>query len=293
METPPAPSPTADRGTNAWPAWLAYVLAGLAYGPVAGWLAQHTQAHQQLLHAFMVLGLAGVLLVTERKGRWRPAQCFDAPAQFGLLASLALLALALISGQNLVLLPGLVVLVGSLLRFLLGPSFARLGWGILGAFGVFTTLAVLMPIFDWPLRAVAGQYAGMILGLLGKATELQLGQRGHEVFLLLRVDGFPFEVAAECNGFGVITASLLLSTLLAITHRLKLIDSALVVALAGVAALAFNLLRIVIIVWLAPMVGHANYHVMHEAVGLITYYGCLALVWWFIRGYRSARQSPA
>lgn len=290
METPPASTPTPARTPLAWPTWLAYLLAGLAYGPVAGWLAQHTQAHQQLLHAFMVLGLAGVLLLTERKGRWRPAQCFDASAQFGLLASLALLALALLSGQNLVLLPGLVVLVGSLLRFLLGPSFARLGWGILGAFGVFTTLAVLMPLFDWPLRALAGKYAGAILGLFGKATELQLGQRGSEVFLLLRVDGFPFEVAAECNGFGVITASLLLSTLLAVTSRLKLFDAALVVVMAGVAGVGFNLVRIVIIVLLAPQVGHANYHVMHEAVGLVTYYGCLALIWWFIRGFRSARE---
>ncbi|MDP0500448.1 MAG: exosortase/archaeosortase family protein [Verrucomicrobiota bacterium JB022] len=267
----------------------AYVFAGLAYGPVASWLFRQTQAHTQLLHAFLVLALAAFLLITERRGRWRPSLQFDRMAQVSLVISLGFVAAATLLGYGLLLLPGLIALTGSLMRFIFGRKSEQIGRGLLSAFAVFATLALLMPLFDWPLRAFAGQGAGWLLSLLGKDTTLQLAKQAGEPILLLRVDGFPFHVAPECNGFGVITASLLLSTLLVIVLRLKWIDRVLLVGLSGVAAYVFNLVRIFIIILLAPVVGMDNYHLMHEIVGTICYYGCLVLIWWFIRGYQKPK----
>ena len=75
----------------------------------------------------------------------------------------------------------------------------------------------------------------------------------------------------------------LLSVLLAIYRKLGPIDAALNL-LSGIAlGFIFNTLRILIIVLLAPsMMDH--YHLMHEIVGTITYWGCLALTWVLLNG---------
>ncbi|KAF0092912.1 MAG: Exosortase EpsH-like protein [Puniceicoccaceae bacterium 5H] len=294
MEAAPLKPVDEERPTWAevWPALAAYGFSALAYGPAAWWLMQRTTAHNQLLHAFFVLVLAGFLLITEKRSRWRPALMFDRLAQLSLTIALGFLALGMILSNGLLLFPGLVALAGSLMRFIFGNKSRQIGRGLLAAFAVFATLALLMPLFDWPLRALAGQSSGWLLGLIGKDTTLQLAQQGGTPMLILSVDGFPFHVAPECNGFGVITASLLLSTLLVISLRLRWLDRFLLVALSGVAGFVFNFLRIFIIVLLAPAVGMDNYHVMHETVGVITYYGCLVLLWWFIRGYQKPPQPP-
>ena len=93
----------------------------------------------------------------------------------------------------------------------------------------------------------------------------------------------PFEVAPECNGFGVILTSLLLALLLALYQR----QSPPAILINLVAALfigtAFNALRIVIIVLLAPYLME-HYHLMHEIIGVASYWTCLLTVWILMGG---------
>ncbi|MCD8483709.1 MAG: exosortase/archaeosortase family protein [Verrucomicrobia bacterium] len=100
--------------------------------------------------------------------------------------------------------------------------------------------------------------------------------------LLLIVNDKPFHVAPECNGFGVMTSSILLTLLLIIHRQIGLLDKGLLLVGALTLAFAANILRIIIIVLLAPLVGTENYMLMHEIVGSITYYGCLIVIWLLI-----------
>ena len=132
----------------------------------------------------------------------------------------------------------------------------------------------------------AGDWASWILGLLGCGVELRWVESAGEPMLLLIHEGFPFHVAAECNGFGVLTASLMLASLLVLIRPMAWLDRLLYVGLAGLLAGAGNFLRIVTIVLLTEPVGLEHYMLMHEIVGTVTYYGTLGLLWWLIRTHR-------
>ncbi|MDV7401400.1 archaeosortase/exosortase family protein, partial [Arthrospira platensis SPKY1] len=115
------------------------------------------------------------------------------------------------------------------------------------AFGAFVVLALLLPALDWPLRGLAGAWGAWALGLLGQQHELQLISHEGVPMLLLIVNNQPFHVAPECNGFGVMTSSLLLALLLSIQRVLPVLDKALTLIGALVLAFAANILRIIII----------------------------------------------
>lgn len=141
-----------------------------------------------------------------------------------------------------------------------------------------------MQPLDWPLRSIAGKWSSTLLQLFGKTTELDI-LRGEEniPLLILFVNEHPFHVASECNGFGVILTSILIGYMLAIYKKLSSLDTTLNLLAGATFGFAFNILRIVIIVLLAPnMMDH--YMLMHEIVGTITYWGCLISLWLFLKG---------
>jgi exosortase/archaeosortase family protein len=100
--------------------------------------------------------------------------------------------------------------------------------------------------------------------------------------LLLFSEGRPFHVAAECNGFGMVTSALLMATLLILYRRIPLFDRAGWLVIALFLGLLFNALRIVIIVLLAPLLPDERYMLMHEIVGLLTTYGGLAALYFLL-----------
>tara|TARA_B100001093_G_C26004096_1_gene666849 strand:+ start:97 stop:282 length:186 start_codon:yes stop_codon:yes gene_type:complete len=51
----------------------------------------------------------------------------------------------------------------------------------------------------------------------------------------------------------------------------------------AIVGFAFNILRIISIVMLAPLM-MSHYHFMHEVIGGITYWSCLLFVWWLFKG---------
>jgi exosortase/archaeosortase family protein len=145
-------------------------------------------------------------------------------------------------------------------------------------------LSIFMQPLDWPLRSLAGQWSSYVLALTGQSTELGLvGQEAGPPMLILLVNEHPFHVASECNGFGVILTSLLLALLLAVYRRLRLFDIGLNLLAGVIIGFIFNILRIVIVVLLAPSLME-HYHLMHEIVGGITYWACLVLVWVTLNG---------
>jgi exosortase/archaeosortase family protein len=260
---------------------VAWTAALLLFGKSLWWLAGNALARDQIAHAAVVMIFGMVFLFRE----WPEAHPlvlsfghraagFYAGACFGA-------ALAGFLHQPLLMLCALGFLAGAVLLFVFGdPVFQpALGFGL--AFSGFTFLSVLFPFADWPLRLLAGKTAMWFFGLLG--DPVQLGLAAGPPRLILIAGGRPFEVATECNGFGIISGCILLALLLVFSRRLRVVDKLAVLTLAPLLGLFSNAARIFLIVLLAPAVGE-YYRFMHEAVGIVLFFGTLAALWWLVAG---------
>ncbi len=189
----------------------------------------------------------------------------------------------------LLLFTGTACLLRAAAGAFLNASSRRLLNPLFGAFVLFGALLIALPLLDMPLRVVAGKWSAHLLDLLHQETQLGFVVHEGQAMLLLVVNGRPFHVAAECNGFGLLGTSLILTLAFIFYRRVGWIDAVLLLIAAGFLALLGNLVRILIIIFLAPRVGE-HYHLMHEIVGTIAFYSFLAAQWWLIMGFgRSPR----
>ncbi|MGB0334864.1 MAG: archaeosortase/exosortase family protein [Opitutales bacterium] len=274
-----------------WLHCLLFTLLGLALWPLTAWFAQTAHEQSRIFHALLVLGLASVLLVRFGGVEVENPLALGTGATRALCVSYGLLFLNYLANFflknplfGLLIIPAYCAGLAAFLRFVFGEGTRRLTRTVAGTLCVFLLLSVWMEPLDWPLRNLAGEWSAYILGLLGKTVELGLiGQEDGPPMLILLVEQHPFNVAAECNGFGVILTSLLLALLLAIYRRLGAFDLGLNLFAGLIMGFAFNIIRIVIIVLLAPPLME-HYMLMHEIVGGLTYWACLMLVWILLNG---------
>lgn len=274
-----------------WLNCLLLCLLLLALWPLTSWFAETAHEQSRIFHALLVLGLASIFLVRfggvdiENTLEMGPAAKRALYVSYGLLA-LSYSAPIFIKSPlvSLLVIPAYCAGLAAFVRFIFGEGTRRLTRTLATTFCAFLLISMWMGPLDWPLRQLAGEWSGYVLGLLGKTVELGLvNQEGGPPMLILLVNDHPFNVAAECNGFGVIMTSLLLSLLLAVYRRLSYFDLGLNIVAGLIIGFAFNIIRIVIIVLLAPSLMD-HYLMMHEIVGGITYWGCLVLVWIFLNG---------
>lgn len=274
--------------------WLHCTLFGLlgaALWPLTMWFAQTAQDQSRILHALIVLTAASVLLV--RFGGVTITQPLElnASARRALIAAYGLLLLSYVAPivshshwTGLLIIPAYCCGLAAVVRFVFGEGTQRLTRTVAATLCAFLLLSIFMGHMDWPLRSLAGQWSGYVLEHIGQSVELGLlRQEAAPPQLILMVNEHPFHVASECNGFGVILTSLLLALLLAVYRRLNFLDIGLNLLAGIIIGFAFNILRIVIIVLLAPSLME-HYHLMHEIVGGITYWACLILVWVTLNG---------
>lgn len=272
---------------------VVYISTALIFAPMARWLVSQTLEHRQLLHALVVLLLAGFALIYERRERMKPVWTFNLTARYLLLGAYALLIPVILLKQTIWMLPSFSCTLASLALFVFGERFKRFVFSIFGAFMLFTLLTVFLPVLDWPLRTFAGVGSAKLLTLIGLDVQLGVTQADSSPMLLLVANKHPFHVAPECNGFGVLTASLLLALLLVLFQKIHWSLKVGAFTAAFPIAYLFNLIRIIVIILLAPVIGFERYHLMHETVGIICYYGCLLGIWWAIRKLPTKQRSSA
>jgi len=259
-------------------AWAALVLL---FWRALSWLAATALVREQVGHAAVVLTFGLVFLLRDRPGGNPLELRFGRRALQFYLGAVVSAGLASLLHEPLLMLCGLGFFAGAVFLFVLGDDVFRPALGFALAFTGFTALSILFPLADWPLRLLAGKIAGWFLGLLGNPT--QLGFTGEPLRLVLVSGGRPFEVAPECNGFGIISGCLLLALLLVFSRRLRVVDKLMILALAPLLGLISNALRIFLIVLLAPAAGE-HYAFMHETVGIALFFGTLAFLWWLVAG---------
>jgi exosortase/archaeosortase family protein len=266
------------REPDFWLGLLVLTATVVALHPVVYWLIEGTLAQQRLLHAFLVLALFSFATLYRRE-RMPPLSLSLSPLAIRcLLACYGLILLAWFSHWTFLLLPALCAVLAALFFFLSEQFRPRLIAALVASFGGFVALSWLMEPLDWPLRMVAGMTSQSFFDWLGNDVQLGIIGGAENPRLILAVSRQLFEVAPECNGFGVITSSLLLTTLVGIYNGLRTTGLILWLLIALVLGLFMNWLRIAIIVTLAPhMMPH--YDLMHEIVGGITYWGTLLGLW--------------
>jgi len=260
---------------------VAWAGAFLLFWKSLRWLAGTALAREQIAHAAVVLIFGLIFLLRERREAPPVVLRFGRRAAEFFAGACLGAALAGLFHQPLLMLCALGFLAGAVLLFVCGDQVFRpaLGFGL--AFSGFTFLSVLFPFADWPLRLLAGKTATWFFGLLGRPVEL--GLAADPPRLILITGGRPFEVATECNGFGIISGCILLALLLVFSRRLRVVDKLIVLALAPMFGLFSNAARIFFIVLLAPAAGD-NYLLMHESVGILLFFGTLAGLWWLVAG---------
>lgn len=253
-------------------------LTAAVFWPAAHWLTSQTFAHEQLKQSFLIVVLAGGWIAWEQRKSLRLSVQFSNGAIAALFIAYAFAGAAIWLKSPLLVLAGLVAALGGIVACLFGDRAFRRTVPLLTVFALLILCVLLFPILDWPLRRMAGVEAVRLLKAVGLASQLAVTMHP-EPRLLLLTGTQTFVVETECNGFGLITSSLLLGTILLLYRRAPAWRYALLLPLCAAVAFVFNLLRIASIVILAPRFpGH--YHAMHETLGLIALYGGLALVWW-------------
>ena len=255
------------------------VLIGLVYVPLLHWLGRITWHTQQLVNGAALVLFALAICVRDAMGKLRVSAQISNEG-LGLIA-LAFGCLWLAARWKVLLLP--LVLVSACLAFagivsfLFGKAGARQFLPALSAFFVFGVLAGLVPTLDWPLRAMAARYAGGLLLALGAPVKLLLIY-GQPAQLVLSIQGREFVVATECNGFGLLTSSLIVATTLAFQYRMGWQEKLSLLAISVPIAIVCNFVRIVSICLVAPRTT-LPYGFVHETLGLVLYFLGLGLIW--------------
>lgn len=258
---------------------LLFGVTGFVLFPAIQWLVRETAAHSQLLHGFLVFLLTIVLLVFNRDNALARIYSLGRSATFCLVSAYAILVVAAVSGLNFLVLPAIALVCASLLFYLFGEKQRRLIISSVLCLGLFMGFVLFLPVMDWPLRSIAGDFAARGLSILGYEIGLGLAPGKAEPMLILISNGRPFHVAPECNGFGMLLSSLLMTCMLVFYKYRGTIAILCAIPAAILFGLILNALRIVLIVVIAPHFSHEAYGFIHETIGLITTYGGLALLY--------------
>lgn len=259
------------------------------FWPASWWIAQQTLAHEQLRQSFFLLLFAAIVLGVDHRQTLIPRLEVTRGSILLLAAAFLLMGAGIFFPVPSLALAALALALAAFVHVLFGDRGLKLTLPWLAAFAGFLLFVFVFHLLDWPLRRLAGLEAARILALFGNDVQLgEVAARGG--MLLLSVNERLYEVAGECNGFGLMSASSVLALLLVVSRPLPLWWKFLAVLLAFVAGFLFNLLRILGIVTLAPYFPD-HYGFLHETLGLIALFGGLGFVWWLLAGGGKKRRA--
>ncbi len=260
---------------------LGYIfIVGLIYWPITKWVFAQTIGHEQFLQALLVIGFAAYFLIHQRSGALSWNLKLDSLTMTLTGISFLALILASLLKWHILLPVGFCAALAGGCVYFFGKKGLRQSYPLLIVFLFYIFLMVLYPVFDFPLRAFAAEYSEYILSHLNLATNIYVINEA-DPRLMLNVSGRTFEVAPECNGFGLMSASFLLSILIAMKSSEPILIRSLGIIVAVFLASLGNLLRIVAIILLAPHFPN-HYHSMHEVVGIVTFFAVLWAVGWLL-----------
>jgi len=279
-----APTPTPDsadpvrRDGGRWLAAMLVIFTAAALWPVTRWLAQEVSASQQIRQSFVLLGAAVVLVGWQHFDEWRLRLETGNRALAFLFAAYACMAAAWWTHVSLFMLPAFALALAGCLHVIVGAEAWRFVRPLFTGFVACLVIILLFPLLDWPLRQMAGINAAQILNEIGFTPQLHIVREPAPKLILATGKNF-FEVATECNGFGLITSGMVLALLAGGIAGRRWPAFLWLVPVAALAGFAFNLLRILVICVLAPYFPN-HYHALHETAGIAMLWTGLGFIGW-------------
>ncbi len=249
-----------------------------AFWPVTAWFAHEVAARQQIRQSFLLLGVASALVVWQHARDWRLRLEVGNRALVLLLGAYTCAAAAWWLQQPWLVLPAFVLGLAGCLHVLVGADAWRFIRPLFVGFVACIAVILLFPLLDWPLRQMAGVNAARLLHGLGFTPHLGVILEPVPK-LILSTGRNVFEVATECNGFGLITSAAVLVLLAGGIAGRRARCFLWLVPTAMALGFVFNLLRILVICLLAPSLPN-HYHALHEAAGVLMLWSGLGLVGW-------------
>ncbi len=286
------PSPTNERRRVVAGIVLVISLVA-AFFPAGSWLVARFAAQDQLWHTLIIAGLLIAAAWTDPRAARPLVEGFSPPVERRLIGALLTLIAASIFRNAALVFVSFGLSASALLTALTGRrSFADASGLLLG--GLFFFASIVNTV-DPPLRFLASRLAVEVLSALGQAPLLFLmGNPEGGLALVLQLAGHNYEVATECNGFGLTSGVLAVAVFLAVLRSAGILRMVLLSVMALGVGIGFNALRIVAIALTAPHFP-GQYGLVHEVVGIAFFWAGLALVWWATHSMtrRSARSEPA
>ncbi|MET0262446.1 MAG: exosortase/archaeosortase family protein [Rariglobus sp.] len=284
---PPAPALRWDAGRIT--ALFLVICTVIAFWPVTRWMVQEVSASQQIRQAFVLLGAAAGLVAWQHASEWRLKLETGNRALILLGGAYVFTALAWWLKIPLLVLPAFALGLAGVLHVVVGVEAWRFVKPLFAGFVACLVIILLFPMFDWPLRQMAGVNAARLLQHMGFTPELSVILEPTPKLILATGRNF-FEVATECNGFGLITSGAVLALLAGGIAGRRVLALLWLVPVAMLIGFTFNLLRILAICVLAPSFPN-HYHLLHETAGIIMLWSGLGLIGWL--AWRPAANPPA
>ena len=278
-----APIPKPASAARPWDLgrWIAVgvlVCSGVAFWPITRWLAQEISGSAQIRQSFVLLGAGTGLVIWQHLREWRLMLEVSNRALLLLVAAYLCVVAAWWLKQPLLALPAFMLGLAGCLHVVAGTDASRFLRPLFTGFIACLGVILLFPVLDWPLRQMAGMNAARLLQGIGFTPQLSVILQPAPK-LLLNTGRNLFEVATECNGFGLITSGAVLAVLAAGIAGRRASALLWLVPLALGLGFGFNLLRILIICVLAPYFPQ-HYHALHETAGVLMLWTGLGLVGW-------------
>ena len=249
-----------------------------AFWPVTQWLVREVAASQQIRQSFVLLGAAAGLVAWQHSREWRLRLETGNRALILLVSAYAFTAAAWWLHVSLLVLPAFALGLAGCLHVLVGADAWRFIRPLFSGFIACLVIILLFPLLDWPLRQMAGVNAAHILHALGFTPQLSVVMQPAPK-LILATGRNLFEVATECNGFGLITSGAVLALLAGGIAGRRTRAFLWLVPVAALLGFFFNLLRILLICLLAPSFPN-HYHALHETAGVLILWAGLGLIGW-------------
>jgi exosortase/archaeosortase family protein len=279
----PADAPTATPPPTRWD--IGRVLSSflilctvVAFWPVTQWLVREVAASAQIRQSFVLLGAAAALVAWQHAHEWRLRLEVGNRGLVLLGLAYACMLAAWWLNISLFVLPAFAFGLAGCLHIAVGEEAWRFVKPLCIGFVACLVIILLFPLLDWPLRQMAGVNAARILREIGFTPQLHVILEPAPKLILATGKNF-FEVATECNGFGLITSGAVLALLAGGIAGRRAGAFAWLVPLAVMIGFAFNLLRILIICLLAPSFPN-HYHALHETAGIALLWAGLGLIGW-------------
>jgi exosortase/archaeosortase family protein len=254
----------------------------IAYAPLVGGVIRLSTRTTQAVNAFLLLGFAFAdALITV----WKTDRFYPFINLHGLvLFTLSCLALVLASATWLwpLAILGLCLNLAALISFSFGRRGVAPFYPALAGLGTAVAMLVFVPQLDGQLRTLAAHCSSWLLSVVGIQADIVARSDPFQIVLVAEKGAGVFDVATECNGFGILLSSVVLTVILSVRrhHRWYLVAGLPVVALAT--GLVFNTVRIAAIV-MTTLQTDLDYGLIHEGLGSIVYVTALTAVYAGVR----------